>query len=92
MTPPSPSTTTQNSNTKNGAAAQAAPAPAPAPQPEKSSAKTKPVTINIADDLHRKLRIVALSKGSTTSGLVESYVENALKRDLAVALSKLTEE
>ena len=92
MNPPSPATVAANSNTKNGAAAPVAPAPAPAPQPEKAAVKTKPVTINIAEDIHRKLRIVAMSKGSTTSHLVESYIESALRKDLAVALSKLTDE
>lgn len=92
MNPPSTATVAANSNAKNGAPVQAAPAPAPAPQPEKVSARTKPVTINIGEDIHRKLRIVALSKGNTTSALVETYVESALKRDLAVALSKLTDE
>jgi len=54
--------------------------------------KTKPVTINIAEDIHRKLRIVALSKGATTSGLVDGYVESALRKDLAIALAKLTDQ
>lgn len=95
MTPPSPNT--QNSNPKNGAAtAQPAPAPpvasAPEPKVEKTKDKLKPVTIQLSEDVHKKLRIVALSKGATASGLVESYVEAALRKDLAVALSKLTDE
>lgn len=92
MNPPANTTVGSNSNTKNGAAAQVAPAPTQEAKPEKTGGKTKPVTINIAEDIHRKLRIVAMSKGSTTSHLVETYVESALKRDLAVALSKLTDE
>ena len=93
MTPPSPNT--QNSNPKNGAAAQAAAAPAaptPATKAEKTGSKMKPVTIQLSEDVHRKLRIVALSKGATTSGLVETYVDGALRKDLAVALSKLTDD
>lgn len=93
MTPPSPNT--QNSNPKNGASAPTAPtlaAPAPQPKAEKAASKMKPVTIQLSEDVHKKLRIVALSKGATTSGLVETYVDGALRKDLAVAISKLTDD
>jgi hypothetical protein len=95
MTPPKLDTVAQNTNPKNGAAAQAVPPPAstaPAAAARKAKDKLKPVTIQLSEDVHKKLRIVALSKGATASGLVESYVDAALRRDLAVALSKLTDE
>lgn len=91
MNPPIKSEST-STNSKNGASTQAAPAPAPAPAIEKPKGAQKPVTIQLSDDVHRKLRMVAMSKGATTSGLVESYVDAALKRDLVLVIAKLTDE
>jgi hypothetical protein len=51
----------------------------------------KTVTIQLSADVHQKLRIVALSKGATTSGLVEAYVDAALRKDLILAMAKLSE-
>lgn len=90
MNPPPSKSEANSTNNKNGAASQVAAPPASATTVEKT--KVKPVTIQLNDELHRKLRIVALSKGQTASALVEGYVEVALRRDLAVALAKLTGE
>jgi hypothetical protein len=76
-------------NTNNPAQPVQTAAPAGAPQPAKT--KTKAVTIQLSEETHRKLRIVALSKGATTSGLVEGYVDAAVRKDMIVALSKLSE-
>jgi hypothetical protein len=74
-------------NTNNPA--QPVPAPATAPQPTK--AKTKMVSIQLNEETHQKLRIVALSKGATTSSLVEGYVDAAVRKDIIVAMAKLSE-
>ncbi len=88
MNPPKIDTIPKNTTSSP---VQLAPAPAPAAAPEKAKVQMKPVTIQLSADVHQKLRIVALSKGSTTSGLVEAYVDAALRKDLIVAMAKLSE-
>lgn len=88
MNPPKIESTPKNTNPTHAQPIQA-PARTPLPLPAKS--KVKAVTIQLSEDVHQKLRIVALSKGATTSGLVEAYVDAALKKDLIVAMAKLSE-
>lgn len=88
MNPPKIEPTPRNVNPTH---AQPVQTPPPTPVPEASKSKVKAVTIQLSEDVHQKLRIVALSKGATTSGLVESYVEAALKKDLIVAMARLSE-
>ena len=90
MNPPNP-TAPNGKTTTNNNIPQQAPAAAPSPAPETPKSKMKPVTIQLSSDVHQKLRIVALSKGATTSGLVEAYVDAALKKDLVLAVAKLSE-
>lgn len=77
--------------TTNPTPVQPVQAPATAPMPQAAKTKTKMVSIQLGEDVHQRLRIVALSKGATTSGLVEGYVDAALRKDIIVALSKLSE-
>jgi tartrate dehydratase beta subunit/fumarate hydratase class I family protein len=92
MTPPKPENIAPSTSTlKNGAANQAAPV-SNAPPAEKLKEKLKPVTIQLSGPAHQRLKLLAVAKGTTTSGLVESYVEAAIRKDLAVALSKMTDE
>jgi hypothetical protein len=94
MTPPKPENIPATNPTKT------APAPhgtqvlavAPTAGADKSTEKLKPVSVLLSQDTHKKLRIVALSKGTTTSGLVESYVDSALRKDVPIALAKLSED
>lgn len=89
MNPPKIETPPKNTNSTSAQPVQPSP-PASAPQPTKT--KVKAVTIQLSEDVHQKLRIVALSKGATTSGLVEAYVDAALKKDLVLAVAKLNGE
>ena len=89
MNPPR-DTKPASTNTKNGALLQAV--PVANPPANKPALAMKQVTLQLSDDVHRKLRMVALSKGATTSALVESYVNKALTHDLALVIAKLSGE
>jgi hypothetical protein len=88
MTPSKIDPTPKSNNTPSPQPAQAS---APAAASQVAKAKQKPVTIQLSDDLHRRLKMVAFSKGSTTSGLCENYIEAAVKRDVVLVVAKLSE-
>jgi hypothetical protein len=90
MNPPKIETNPKNTNSTPAQPVQA-PAPAAAVAAQAPNTKQKPVTIQLTDELHRKLKMVAFSKGSTTSGLCENYIEAAVKRDLVLVVAKLSE-
>ncbi len=89
MNPPKIETSPKSTTTLTP---QPAPARNPAPAQHVPKTKVKAVTIQLTDDLHRKLKMVAFSKGVTTSGLCESYIEAAIKRDFVLVVAKLNEE
>lgn len=79
-----------NTNGKTPNTTQHAPAsPSPSDQTQKPALKA--ITIQVSPETHKRLRVLAVSRGVSASGLVESYLDAGLKRDLAGALAKLGE-
>jgi hypothetical protein len=52
---------------------------------------TRPLTVNISEDLLRKLRVVAVLKDESMSSLVEGYLAGQVRRDLKRLMGKLGE-
>lgn len=86
---PAPAAVNTNNGNKIGTT-HPTPPTAPESKVVKKAEKTKPITISLSEDLHRKLKIVGFAKGMPISDVVAVYVQASLKRDLGVALSKLT--
>jgi len=67
-----------------------------AEQPEKTNGKdttkteaTRPVTVLLAEDLVRKLKVIAVMRDASISTVIEGYVAKAVKADIKKAIGKL---
>lgn len=64
-------------------------------QAEKANTKdgktepTKPVTIVLAEDLVRKLKLIAVMKDASISTVIEGYVAKLVKADIKKMIGKL---
>jgi hypothetical protein len=52
---------------------------------------TKPITIALAEDVLKKLRIIAIVKESSVTALISEAAAGVVRRELKKALSKLSE-
>jgi hypothetical protein len=52
---------------------------------------TKPITISLSEDILKKLRIIAIVKGSSVTALVAEAASSVVRKELKKALAKLAE-
>jgi predicted nucleic acid-binding Zn-ribbon protein len=53
--------------------------------------KTKALSVNLDEDLLRRLRVIAVLRDTSVSALIESYLASQVRRDLKKVVAKLAE-
>lgn len=57
--------------------------------PERSDGPSKPLTVVLAEDLVRKLKLIAVMKDVSISTVIEGYVAKLVKADIKKMIGKL---
>ena len=67
------------------------------PEPDNDRARssgeqrTRTLSVNIDEDLLRRLRVIAVLKDTSLSALIENYLASQVRRDLKKVVAKLGE-